>query len=170
MKWTRTITMTMGCCIILLLSPFIAQGQNSGLHSRIFRKQEVEVKNPFSALLDIRNELYVFQITKISLLGIVCSIVAVATSVLCTVKFLKTTELAFVARLAMASEIGNDGAAGDSGVLQSINISSDSPSAISDSFLVDQKPLQVQRTTEIFCWKIGIYYYLYAIHPYNIPR
>ena len=34
----------------------------------------------------------------------------------------------------MASEIGNDGAAGDSGVPHSINISSDSPSAISDSF------------------------------------
>ena len=47
---------------------------------------------------------------------------------------MKTMELAFIARLAMSSEIGNDGAAGDSGVLQSINISSDSPSAISDSF------------------------------------
>ena len=34
----------------------------------------------------------------------------------------------------MANEIGNDGAAGDSGVPHSINISSDSPSAISDSF------------------------------------
>ena len=34
----------------------------------------------------------------------------------------------------MASETGGDGAAGGSGVLQSINISSDSPSAISDSF------------------------------------
>ena len=34
----------------------------------------------------------------------------------------------------MASEIGDDRAAGDSCVLQSINISSDSPSAISNSF------------------------------------
>ena len=71
------------------------------------------------------------KLTRKYLLGIVCT---VATSVLYTAKFLKTTELAFVARLAMASEIGNDAAAGDSGVLQSINISSDSPSAISDSF------------------------------------
>ena len=58
-------------------------------------------------------------------------------------------ELAFVARLTMASEIGNDGAAGDSGVLQSINI----PSAAPVQFLihlVNQKPLQVQKTTEIF--------------------
>ena len=43
-------------------------------------------------------------------------------------------EVAFVARLTMASETGSDGAAGGSGVVQSINISSDSPSAISDSF------------------------------------
>ena len=68
------------------------------------------------------------------LLGIISSIVAVATSVLCSANFSKTKELAFIATLNMASEIGNDGAAGDSGVLQSINISSDSPSAISDSF------------------------------------
>ena len=35
--------------------------------------------------------------------------------------------------------------------------------------LVDQKPLQVQKTTENFCWKIGIYYYCYAFHPYSGP-
>ena len=43
-------------------------------------------------------------------------------------------EVVFVARLTMASETGSNGAAGGSGVPQSINISSDSPSAISDSF------------------------------------
>ena len=48
--------------------------------------------------------------------------------------FLKDTEVAFFARLTMASETGGNGAAGGSGVPQSINISSDSPSAISDSF------------------------------------
>ena len=67
-------------------------------------------------------------------LGIISSIVAVTTSVLFTANFLKTTELAIIARLTMASEIDNDGAAGDSGVPQSINISSDGPSAISGSF------------------------------------
>ena len=67
-------------------------------------------------------------------MGIISSIVAVATSVLCSANFLKTKELAFIATLPMASEIGNEGAAGDSGVLKSINISPDSPSAISDSF------------------------------------
>ena len=42
--------------------------------------------------------------------------------------------MAFIARLTMACETGSNGAAGGSGVPQSINISSDSPSAISDSF------------------------------------
>ena len=37
--------------------------------------------------------------------------------------FLKDTEVAFIARLTMASEIGSDRAAGGSGVPQSINIS-----------------------------------------------
>ena len=48
--------------------------------------------------------------------------------------FSNDTEVAFIARLTMASETGSNGAAGSSGVLQSINLSSDSPSAISDSF------------------------------------
>ena len=49
-------------------------------------------------------------------------------------RFSKKKELAFIATLTMVSEIGNDGDAGDTGVPHSINISSDSPSAISDSF------------------------------------
>ena len=42
--------------------------------------------------------------------------------------------MSFVARLTMASETGGNEPAGGSAVPQSINISSDSPSAISDSF------------------------------------
>ena len=54
--------------------------------------------------------------------------------VFCEEPIIRKKELAFIATLTIASEIGNDGAAGDSGVPHSINISSDSPSAISDSF------------------------------------
>ena len=49
----------------------------------------------------------------------------------------------------MASETGSDGAAGGSGVPQSINISSDSSSGISDSF-GQSEALQVQKRTVIF--------------------
>ena len=36
--------------------------------------------------------------------------------------------------------------------------------------LVDQKPLEVRKTTEIFCWKIGIYYYIVMlfIHTHTV--
>ena len=91
---------------------------------------------------------------------------AVATSVLCSPNFSKKKELAFVATLTMASEIGNDGAAGDSGVPHSINISSDSPSAISDSFGRSETTAGTKNHKK-FCQKIGIYYYCYAIHPYS---
>ena len=74
-------------------------------------------------------------------------------------------EVSFVARLTMASETGGDGPAGGSGVLQSINISSDSPSAISDSFGQSEATPGTKKNSDFFCRKIGVYHYQCATHP-----
>ena len=73
--------------------------------------------------------------------------------------------MAFIARLTMANETGGDGAAGGSGVPQSINISSDSPSAISDSFGRSEATPGTKKNSDFFCQKIGIYHYQCATHP-----
>ena len=64
-------------------------------------------------------------------------------------------EVAFIARLTMASETGSDGAAGGSGVPQSINISSDSPSAISDSFGQSEATPGTKKNSDFFVRKLA---------------
>ena len=63
----------------------------------------------------------------------------------------------------MASETGGNRAAGGSGVPQSINIFSDSPSAISDSFGQSEATPGTKKNSDFF-WKIGIYHYQCATH------
>ena len=63
--------------------------------------------------------------------------------------------MAFIARLTMASETGSDGAAGGSGVLQSINISSDSPSAISDLFGQSEGSPGTKKNSDFFVRKLA---------------
>ena len=65
----------------------------------------------------------------------------------------------------MASEIGNDGAAGDSGLPQSINISSDSPSAISDSFGQSEATAGTKKQQKFFVRKsASIIIFMLFIH------
>ena len=61
--------------------------------------------------------------------------------------------MAFIARLTMASETGSDRAGGGYGVLQSINISSDSPSAISDSFCESEATPGTKKNSDFFVRK-----------------
>ena len=69
----------------------------------------------------------------------------------------------------MASEIGNDGAAGDSGVLQSINISSDSPSAISDSFGRSETTAGTKKPQKFFVGKsASIIIIMLFIHTHTV--
>ena len=63
--------------------------------------------------------------------------------------------MAFIARLTMANETGGDGAAGGSGVPQSINISSDSPSAISDSFGQSEATPGTKKNSDFFVRKLA---------------
>ena len=69
--------------------------------------------------------------------------------------FSKDMEVAFVARLTMASETGSDGAPGGSGAPQSINISSYSPSAISDSFGQSEATPGTKKNSDFFVRKSG---------------
>ena len=67
-------------------------------------------------------------------LGIMVVAAAVVMGILVTIIFSKNTASAFVVQSRMPNENKNDGATSASGVPHSIMISSDSPSAISDSF------------------------------------
>ena len=108
-----------------LIYPSIGQGQNSGLHSRIYCKQEVGKKSIFSSFGHQKQTLRV-QITQKISFGY-------------RMQHCSSHNKCFVHRQCFESNgIGlhcqiDHGKCGDSGVLQSINISSDSPSAISDS-------------------------------------
>ena len=64
-------------------------------------------------------------------------------------------EVAFIVRLTMASETGGNRAAGSSGVPQSINISSDSPSAISDSFGQSEATPGTKKNSDFFVRKLA---------------
>ena len=69
--------------------------------------------------------------------------------------FFKGHLVSFVARLTMASETGGNGPAGGSSVPQSINISSDSPSAISDSFGQSEATPGTKKNSDFFVRKMA---------------